>query len=147
MKTIVLYYSFGGSTKAEAERIAAENDAVLCRVVETKNRSLISSFVQGAPNAMKRKASEIKQIEQDLNSFDRIIIGCPIWGGYPAPAFNAIVELLPRDKEVELFFCSGGGDTQKSSQGTKDLISKKGCKLISYRDVKTEKSPGKAKEQ
>jgi len=147
MKTIVLYYSFGGSTKAEAERIAAENDAVLCRVVETKNRSLISSFVQGAPNAMKRKASEIKQIGQDLNSFDRIIIGCPIWGGYPAPAFNAIVELLPMDKEVELFFCSGGGDTQKSSQGTRDLISKKGCKLISYRDVKTEKSPGKAKEQ
>lgn len=146
MKTIVLYYSFGGSTKAEAERIAAENDAVLCRVEETRNRSLLSAFVPGAPNSMNRKASEIKQIEQDLNSFDRIIIGCPIWGGYPAPAFNAIVEMLPRDKEVELFFCSGGGDTQKSSQGTKDLISKKGCKLISYRDVKTEKSPGKAKE-
>jgi len=146
MKTIVLYYSFGGSTKAEAERIAAENDAVLCRVEETKNRSLLSAFVPGAPNSMNRKASEIKQIEQDLNSFDRIIIGCPIWGGYPAPAFNAIVEMLPRDKEVELFFCSGGGDTHKSSQGTKDLIFKKGCKLISYRDVKTEKSPGKARE-
>jgi len=146
MKTIVLYYSFGGSTKAEAERIAAENDAVLCRVEETKNRSLLSAFVPGAPNSMNRKASEIKQIEQDLNSFGRIIIGCPIWGGYPAPAFNAIVEMLPRSKEVELFFCSGGGDTQKSSQGTKDLISKKGCKLISYRDVKTEKSPRKARE-
>jgi len=146
MKTIVLYYSFGGSTKAEAERIAAKNDAVLCSVEETKNRSLISAFVPGAPNAMKRKASEIKQIEQDLNSFDRIIIGCPIWGGYPAPAFNSIVELLPRGKEVELFFCSGGGNTQKSSQGTKDLISKKDCKLISYRDVKTEKPPAKAKE-
>jgi flavodoxin len=146
MKTIVLYYSFGGTTKKEAERIAADNDAVLCRVEETKNRSLISAFVKGAPNAMKRKTSEIKQIEQDLNSFDRIIIGCPVWGGYPAPAFNAIVELLPRDKEVELFFCSTGGDTQKSSQGTKDLISKKGCRLVSYRDAKAEKATGKVKE-
>jgi flavodoxin len=146
MKTIVLYYSFGGSTKAEAERIAAENDAVLCRVEEMKNRSLFSAFVPGAPNANNRKASEIKQIGQDLNSFDRIIIGCPVWGGYPAPAFNAIVELLPSGKEVELFFCSSGGETPKSSQGTKELISKKGCRLISYRDVKTGKSPGKAKE-
>lgn len=146
MKTIVLYYSFGGSTKAEAERIAAENDAVLCRVEETKNRSLISAFVPGAPNAKNRKASEIKQIGHDLNSFDRIIIGCPIWGGYPAPAFNAIAKLLPSGKEVELVFCSGGGETPNSSQGTKDLISKKGCNVISYRDVKTGKGPGKVKE-
>lgn len=146
MKTIVIYYSFGGSTKAEAERIAAENGAVLCRVEETKNRSLISSFIQGAPNAKYRRASEIKQIGQDINSFDRIIIGCPIWGGYPAPAFNAIAELLPKGKEVELFFCSSGGETPKSSQGTKDLILEKGCSVISYRDVKTGKSPGKAKE-
>jgi flavodoxin len=146
MRTIVLYYSFGGSTKAEAERIAAANDAVLCRVEERKDRSLLSAFVPGAPNSRNRKASEIKQIGQDLNSFDRIIIGCPVWGGYPAPAFNAIVELLPSGKEVELFFCSGGGETPKSSQGTKDLISKKGCRLVSYRDVKTGKSPRKAKE-
>ncbi|MBP1744485.1 MAG: flavodoxin [Firmicutes bacterium] len=146
MKTIVIYYSFGGSTKAEAERVAAENDAVLCRVEETKDRSLFSTFVQGAPNAKYRKASEIKKIDQDLNLFDRIVIGCPVWGGYPAPAFNAIAELLPSGKEVELFFCSSGGETPKSSQGTKDLISKKGCRVISYRDVKTGKSPGKAKD-
>ena len=146
MKTIVLYYSFGGSTKAEAERIAAENDAVLCRVEEAKNRRLLSAFFPGAPKAMSRKASKIKQIGQDLNSFDRIIIGCSIWGGYPAPAFNAIAELLPSGKEVELFFCSAGGETPKSSQGTKDLISEKGCRVMSYRDVKTGKLPGKAKE-
>jgi flavodoxin len=145
MKTIVLYYSFGGSTKEEAERIAAQNDAILCRVEETKNRSLFSAFVTGAPNSMKRRASEIKRIGQDLNSFDRIVIGCPVWGGYPAPAFNAILELLPSDKEVELFLCSAGGETPKSSQGTKELISKKGCRVMSYRDVKTGKPPVKAK--
>jgi flavodoxin len=144
MKTIVLYYSLEGSTKAEAERIAEEKDAVLCRVEEVKKRSLLSAFFPGAPKAMNRKASKIKQIGHDLDSFDRIIIGCPIWSGYPAPAFNAIAEQLPSGKEVELFFCSAGGETPKSSQGTKDLISEKGCKVMSYRDVKTEKAPGKA---
>ncbi|NCB52702.1 MAG: hypothetical protein EOM54_12635 [Clostridia bacterium] len=139
MKTIVIYYTLGGTTKAEAERVAKQEDAVLCQAVETKKRSVISSFISGCPNAMKRKASEIKPLGYNLSEFDRILIGCPIWAGYPAPAFNAVVNLLPRGKEVGLFFCSGGGEEPKSQQGTKDLIAQKACKLISYRDIKTGK--------
>ncbi|MFA9380051.1 MAG: hypothetical protein ACERKO_03220 [Acetanaerobacterium sp.] len=69
-----------------------------------------------------------------------------MWAGYPAPAFNAIMELLPADKEVEIFLCSGGGDAQKSEQDTKKLVEKKGCKLISYRNVRTSVPPSKMKE-
>jgi flavodoxin len=136
MKTIVLYYTMGGTTKAEAERVAAEEGAELCPILETKKRSGISAFSSGCPSAMKRKASAIQPLGYDLNEFDRIVIGSPIWAGFPAPAFNAAVSLLPSGKEVELFFCSGGGAEPKSEQGTKDLIAAKGCKLISYRDVK-----------
>jgi hypothetical protein len=68
-----------------------------------------------------------------------------VWANNPAPAFNSIVELLPAGKEVELFFCSGGSGTQKSEKGTKDLIEKKGCTVVFYRDVKTGVPPGKMK--
>lgn len=95
MKTIVLYYSFGGSTKAEAERIAEETGAVLCRIEERKNRNIWTSIIPGCPQAMKRKASPIKSFNCDLLSFDKIIIGAPIWAGFPAPAFNSIVQALP----------------------------------------------------
>ena len=74
-----------------------------------------------------------------------IIIGCPVWAGHPAPAFNAIVELLPAGKEVELFLCSGGSGAQKSEQGTKELIERKDCTMVFYRDVKTGVPPGKMK--
>lgn len=85
-------------------------------ITEKKNRSLLSSF-SGCPKALHRKASKIApaQIEQDA---DRFIVGCPIWAGFPAPAFNAIIPLIPDGKEVELFFCSGGGEEPKSKQGT-----------------------------
>lgn len=139
MKTIVIYYSLGGRTKAEAQRVAAEKNASLCEIEEVKKRNFFNALFKGCPDAMKRRPSEIKAPGIDLGEFDKIIIGTPVWGGFPAPPFNAIVALLPADKEVELFVCSGGGETPKSAQGTRDLIAAKGCTLVSYRDVKTGK--------
>ena len=146
MKTVILYYTFGGSTKKEAERLAAEQNAPVCRVKEAHSRGFLAAFIPGGLQARQRKASAIRPIDSDLRKYDRIIIGCPVWAGYPAPAFNAILSLLPPGKEVEVYLCSAGGDSQKSAQGTKDLIAQKGCTLVSYRDVRTNTPPGKMKE-
>ena len=146
MKTAVVYYTFGGSTKKEAERLAKENGSELCRVYEVRNRSLFGAFVIGGYQSLKRKATVIKPLNVNLKEYDRITILCPVWAGYPVPAFNAIAALLPSGKEVEVVLCSGGGETPKSEQGTKKLIEDKGCKLISYRDVKTGAMPAKSKE-
>jgi flavodoxin len=146
MKTVILYYTFGGSTKKEAERLSAELGAPAHRVKEARSRSLLGSFIPGCPHAVHRKATPILPPSVDLRDFDRIVIGCPVWAGYPAPAFNSIVELLPAGKEVEIFLCSGGGDTGKSEAGTKEVIENKGCSVVSYRNVCTKSAPGKIKE-
>ena len=146
MKTIIVYFTFGGSTKKEAERLAEEIKAPLCRVKEARKRSFFGSFIPGGYQAMSRHAVKIQPLDAKLEDFDRIIIGCPVWAGYPAPAFNSIVKLLPPGKEVDLFLCSAGGETPKSMEKTKVLIEKAGCKLLSYRDVRTGANPGKLKE-
>ncbi|NCB42070.1 MAG: hypothetical protein EOM59_05570 [Clostridia bacterium] len=139
MKAVVLYYSFGGRTKAEAEEIAKEKGAVLCRIEEEKPRNILTAFIPGCLHAMKRRPSAIKSFNCDLAEFDEIIIGAPIWGGCPAPAFNSIVKKLPSQKDVTLFFCSGSGDTLKSKQGTIDMITDQKCNVIAYRDICTAK--------
>lgn len=146
MKTAVVYFTFGGYTAKEAEKLAAERSAPICRVREAKSCSLITAFVPGGLYAMRRRAVAIEPLALNLNDFDRIVIGCPVWAGHPAPAFNAIAKLLPAGKEVELFFCSAGSGTQKSMEGTKALIERKGCTVISYRDIHTGVLPGKMKE-
>lgn len=146
MKTLVIYYTLGGATRKEAEKLASERGADLCGVREARKRNLFSAFIPGAPSAMRRKSVAIQPLGVDLNAYDRIVIGCPVWAGYPAPAFNAIAERLPSGKEVEIFLCSGGGETPESAKGTKELIQNKGCTLISYRDVKTAAKPAKARE-
>lgn len=140
MKTIIMYYTFGGSSKKEAEKIAEANkDAILCEVLEKKKRNIFTAFFPGCSQAMKRSASEIKEILYDLASYERIMIVAPVWAGFPVPAFNAMVNLLPTGKEVELFLCSGSGETSKSEEGTKKMIQDKNCKLIAYHDIKTSK--------
>lgn len=140
MKTIIMYYTFGGSSRKEAEKLAENNkEAVLCEIKEVKKKNIITAFLSGCPGALKRNASNIKPIAYQLGNYERIILVAPVWAGFPVPAFNAMVNLLPKGKEVELFLCSAGGETPKSIDGTKQMIIDKGCKLVGYHDIKTAK--------
>jgi len=146
MDTVIVYYTFGGSTKAEAEKRGVELNAPVYRVKEKRNRSLVGSFIPGGLQARKRKAVRIQPLEADLSAFDRIMIGCPVWAAYPAPAFNSIVGLLPAGKEVEVFLCQGGADARESDEGTRKQIEARGCRVAQIHTITTGKTPSKMKE-
>lgn len=135
MKTAVVYYSFKGSTKRFAENLAKERDADLFEVKEAKKRSMLGSFFSGAPAAMKQKAAALQGDPIDLNSYDTIAMAAPVWAGFPAPAFNAIIPMLPSGKTVEVFLISGGGET-KSKDKVKALIEKSGSIVSGITDIK-----------
>jgi len=78
MKTVIIYYSFSGSTKRETERLAAELNAPIYRVKEAHDRSLLGAFIPGGFLSMRRKTVAIQQLDIDRNDYGRIIIGCPI---------------------------------------------------------------------
>ncbi|HCU08322.1 MAG TPA: hypothetical protein DF480_05075 [Clostridiales bacterium] len=139
MSTIILYYSLGGRTKVEAEKLAVQRDAELYAIEEVKRRNILNALIPGCFHSRKRKASEIRPLSIDLNGFDRILIGAPIWGGFPAPAFNTVIQLLPENKEVEVFLCSGGGSSALSEEGTRHMLTDRNCTLVEYRDIKTGK--------
>lgn len=100
MKTLVIYYSFSGKTKKEAEKLAASLSGELCEVTEVKKRNLFTTFFPGCPQAMQRVVPAIRALGAKLEDYDRIYIGAPVWASSPAPAFNAVVSMLPAGKEV-----------------------------------------------
>lgn len=136
MKTIIVYYSFSGKTKKYAHELAAKENADVFSLKAEKPRTVLGAFLVGAPAAMRRKSARIGTLGFGFEEYDKIILAAPIWAGYPAPAFNSAVQLLPEGKQVELHFTSGSGDSSKSAQGTKDLIAGRGCELLAYIDVK-----------
>ena len=143
MKPVILYYSFGGATRAEAKKRAATAGADVVEVLEAKKRGIFSAFLSGCPQALGRKASEIRPLSIDWSDYDDVTLMAPVWAGHPAPAFNAALELIPKDKILHVVLCSGGGETPKSKDATIGLLRQRGYALSSYEDFKTGEMPSK----
>ena len=135
MKKLVIYYSVSGNTQKEAQNIAKQNNADIVEVKEKKRRSKINLYLIGCPQAMGHRKTEIEPLGVDLNDYDEIVIGAPIWAGFPAPAFNSTVEQLPPGKNVSLFFTMGGKASTKCEVVTKQAVTNKGCTINSYQQI------------
>lgn len=142
MKSAILFYSFGGATRKEAAKRAAQNSADMFEIIEAKKRGIFSAFLSGCPQALGRKASAIKALSIDWSLYDSVTLMAPVWAGSPAPAFNAALALIPKGMKVNVVLCSGGGETPKSKDGTIAMLKERGFSVGSYEDVRT--SPPKA---
>ncbi|MDD4311288.1 MAG: hypothetical protein PHW41_02260, partial [Eubacteriales bacterium] len=100
-------------------------------------RSIFAAFIPGCPQALKRKASAIQALSIDWNAYDDVTLMAPVWAGHPAPAFNAALELIPKEKPLHVVLCSGDGSTPKSKDATIDLLRQRGYAFASYEDVKS----------
>ena len=139
----ILYYSFGGSTRKLAKERAKAQGADLYEIREARKRTLLRSFFPGCTDARKRIASAILPFEIDWNKYERVDLYAPVWAGYPAPAFNAALALIPQGKETAIVLCSGGGETPQSKDGTIALVTRRGMRFVSYEDFKTAQPPQK----
>ena len=72
-----------------------------------------------------------------LDDYDRIVLMSPVWGGYPAPAFNAMVRELPAGREVEVILTSDSG-TAKELDALKKRIELMGVRVSKIEVIKTE---------
>lgn len=137
MKTAVVYYSYTGKTRELAAKMAEAEQAELLEVRETKRRSTFSAYVFGSLAARRQKKAKIQPVGFSLSGYDRILVAVPLWAGFPAPAFQNILELIPQGKEIELTITSGSGNSSGSKEKTLALAAGRGVKIVKYQDVKT----------
>lgn len=79
MKALVVYYSRTGNTKKVATAIANGFKCDIEEIKDTKNRSGIWGWLMSGRDASKKLLTNIKDVEKDLDSYDIVIIGGPIW--------------------------------------------------------------------
>ena len=108
MKELILYYSFGGTTKRHAEERAEKDGAELREIKEVSKRNKFTVWIPGVFQAGRNAKTPIEPIG-DLDSYDQIVLAGPIWAGNVAPAINSAAELLPKDSKVALLLVSGSG--------------------------------------
>jgi len=109
MRTIIIYHSHSGRTRALAERI---RDGVGGDLVEVKPQTpygLISAYSRGGRRAGKGETDAVEPAAIDVSAYDRIVIGTPVWAGRPTPVINGAMAALQgaEGKSAVLFATCG----------------------------------------
>ncbi|GAA0178039.1 flavodoxin [Clostridium sediminicola] len=125
-KTLVIYYSRSGKTKKVAESIAKKLHADLQQIIDNKKRSGLFGFICSGRDAMNENLADIQEIHVNINDYDKIIIGTPVWASRIAtPVLEFIKKQKNNIKEYSLFYTQGGpGDNKIESQLDKYLNTK-----------------------
>ena len=93
MKSIVIYYSYGGNTRHVAEKVAAAIGADLAEIETVKPYTGSYDHVveQGQKEVNSGFQPKIRQINTDLSKYDTVILGTPVWWYTFAPAMNSFL--------------------------------------------------------
>ena len=125
-RVLIAYYSFEGHTEKIAEEIASrirqnggEADLLRIRVKKEPPHAGMGKFMVGGWMALTQKDPGILNEEIDLDSYDRIFLGMPVWAGNAPGAIAAFIRKThPQGKDFYLFAVSGSGDGKKTLSKT-----------------------------
>ena len=110
-KSLIVYYSWAGTTQAAAEALRQQTGAaVFALVPEVPYPADYSALVKAALPEKRRKARPAyRGTAPDPQGFDRIYLGYPNWfGDMPMLIYTYLEQNNFRGKEIAPFVTSGG---------------------------------------
>lgn len=113
MKTLIVYYSYTGTTEkvvnAYADELGKTGDVTVQRL---KPKEEIKTFIGQCRAAFSKKRSELEgNVTFDVRDYDLLMIGSPVWAFAPVPAVNTYLDKLSGldGKRVIILLTSGSG--------------------------------------
>jgi flavodoxin len=133
-RVLVVFYSRKGHTKELGEAVcqglkATEVDTDCLEVVPEKEVNVISASASSFTHAHE----PIRECSVDLDAINLLVMGTPVWGGFPAPYLRSFMECVKDLKgiPVVLFATCAYGD-RNASQELRDLIRETGGRPMEY---------------
>ena len=112
MKTAVIFYSFEGNCALVAKAIkdALNADIFEIKTRDGKKRTGSAKYVWGGFQVITRKKPELEPLSIDINTYDLIVLGTPVWASSPTPAMLSFLSKTEiTGKKIALFCCHAGG--------------------------------------
>ncbi len=136
MATLVIYYSKTGNTRAVAERIAEVTGGELEELTERGvKRSGILGWLLSGRDGLCQRASTIDPPKRDVQSYDTVFVGSPVWGGNLVPAVRSYLSSVDlQGKNLGLFCTMGSGGDRKTFDSMRSLTP--GASILGEMSVK-----------
>lgn len=112
MKTLIIYYSLDGNTKAMSEAMAQAVGADILELKPAKDVATgsFAKYFWGGRQVLFKETPELRPFDLNQSNYDLFIIGTPVWVGTYAPPIRTFFEKNEiRSKKVALFCCCDGG--------------------------------------
>ncbi|MFP4459840.1 MAG: flavodoxin family protein [Candidatus Zixiibacteriota bacterium] len=124
MKTLIVYYSLSGNTAKIAEDIASEIDADVYAIkaknpIKAKGKAgQILAFMW----RMITRNFNIESFDKNIDDYEEIIIGTPVWGGSYAAYIKKFFEQNPISGKKIHVFMSAGDNAGRTFENLKKLL-------------------------
>ena len=123
MSKLFIYYTLSGNGDVVSDYLKEKGYAI--RKIETKyklSRHMFFAMMKGGFHALIGKKAKLINYDNNINDYDEIIIGSPIWNSRLTPPINTVLkETNLENKKVTFILYSGGGIGKKA---TKKLFKK-----------------------
>lgn len=116
MNRAVVYYSLSGNTKEAAKIIARKLGAKIFEIdlVKLLPKNTVRQMLVGGMQSTFGRRPKIKGVPDNIDYYDEIILGMPVWAGMPASPVNTFIKNYGvADKIDAVFTFSGGGDNDR----------------------------------
>ena len=110
MRSLVVYYSKSGNTRAVAEMIARALGGEVEEIVEVGvRRGGIFGYLRSGRGAMKKEKSRIEPSKKRPADLDLVVVGSPVWASNVAPAVRSYLTTTDLKGRAVGFVCTLGG--------------------------------------
>lgn len=122
-KTLIVYFSWGGNTKTVANHI---HDLIGGDIVEVETvipyPDTYEEVTQIAPGELESDyRPELKTKIENMDEYDTLIVGTPIWGSHLTPAMKSFLASYNLSGKSIAPFCTHGGSG--TAQSVNDIRS------------------------
>ena len=130
MRTAIVYYSMSGNTKYVADKIAdviktsGEVDIIRIEPKKAYPDKGAKKFFWGGKSAVMGETPALQPYEFNIEKYDRIIFGTPVWASNVVPPIRTFINDNPdvKDKKIAVFTCFSGGGADKAIDKMKKYI-------------------------
>ena len=122
-KKIIVYFSYTGNTRKIAEKIkeSLKCDMLEIQTVKPYSKDYQTVVDEEQNNESSKKAPEIKDINIDLNIYNEIIIGTPVWWYTIAPAIRTFLKQNELAGKTIIPFATNAGWLGRTFEEIKNL--------------------------
>lgn len=125
MKKLFIYYSLSGNGDVVADYLKDKKYDIRKVIMEDKMpKSYILQILKGGFLAGINYKARLINFDNNIDSYDEIIIGSPIWNGKLVPAINSVLDVINLDnKKITFILYCGSGKAPIAEKMLRDRYS------------------------